>query len=184
VYKAQKRNIFMAIFSSKTTFLSFIYFFISVNFALSEEIGSVRTKFRLLTPNDSISVEAFDDPKIDGITCYLSRAKKGGAASWIGLQEDGSEASISCRQMGMIKIKEFFKQGEIVFQQSTSFIFKTMQVVRMFDFKRNAIIYLVYSNRVIEGSPQNAVTAVPIQDWNGIKSDITIMLPKNKSKTK
>lgn len=144
----------------------------------AEKIGSVRTKFRLLTPNDTISVQAFDDPKIDGITCYLSRAEKGGAASIIGFQEDTSDASISCRQMGAIKIKESFNQGEVVFKKNTSLIFKTMQVVRMFDEKRKAIIYLVYSDRLIDGSPQNSITAVPIQNWNGIDADVSVLEKK------
>jgi CreA protein len=172
----------MTILSFKNNFLAFIGLFIAINSAFSEEIGSVRTKFRLLTPNDTISVEAFDDPKIDGITCYLSRAKKGGAASLIGMQEDSADASISCRQMGVIKIKESFEPEEVVFKKSTSLVFKTMQVVRMFDVKRHAIIYLVYSNRIIDGSPQNAVTSVPVQDWNGTKADITVMLPQSNKK--
>ncbi|MFT6212972.1 MAG: CreA protein [Alphaproteobacteria bacterium] len=174
----------MFFFSYARSALFLIFFILSITPIYSEEISSVRTKFRLLTPNDKITVEAFDDPKIEGITCYLSRAKKGGAASIIGFQEDSADASISCRQMGVIKIKQTFKQGEVVFKKSTSLVFKTMQVVRMFDAKRKAIIYLVYSNRIIEGSPKNAVTVVPIQDWNGIKADMKIMLPDKETDKK
>lgn len=132
---------------------------------LAEPIGEVSTVFKWLGPNDKIVVEAFDDPKVDGVTCYLSRAKTGGVKGGLGLAEDRAEASIACRQVGPISFKGELKAGEEVFRERTSLVFKTMQVVRFFDEKRNTLVYLVYSDRVIEGSPQNAVTAIPILPW-------------------
>ncbi|MGF0333862.1 hypothetical protein CDR19_13095 [Ectopseudomonas toyotomiensis] len=133
--------------------------------ALAETIGEVSTVFKWVGPNDKIVVEAFDDPKVDGVTCYLSRAKTGGVKGGLGLAEDRAEASIACRQVGPIAFKGTLKDGEEVFKERTSLVFKTMQVVRFFDSKRNTLVYLVYSDRVIEGSPQNAVTAIPILPW-------------------
>lgn len=133
--------------------------------AQAEEIGEVSTVFKWVGPNDKIVVEAFDDPKVEGVTCYLSRAKTGGVKGGLGLAEDRAEASIACRQVGPIRFTGKLKDGEEVFKERTSLVFKTMQVVRFFDQKRNTLVYLVYSDRVIEGSPQNAVTAIPILPW-------------------
>jgi CreA protein len=133
--------------------------------ALAESIGEVSTVFKWFGPNDRIVVEAFDDPKVEGVTCYLSRAKTGGVSGGLGLAEDRAEASIACRQTGAIHFKEALKDGEEVFKERTSLVFKTMQVVRFHDRKRNTLVYLVYSDRIIEGSPQNAVTAIPIRPW-------------------
>lgn len=133
--------------------------------ALAETIGEVSTVFKWLGPNDKIVVEAFDDPKVDGVTCYLSRAKTGGVKGGLGLAEDRAEASLACRQVGPITFKGKLEDGEEVFKERTSLVFKTMQVVRFFDEQRNTLVYLVYSDRVIEGSPQNAVTAIPILPW-------------------
>ncbi|MEL7937311.1 CreA family protein [Pseudomonas delhiensis] len=132
----------------------------------AEEIGEVSTVFKWVGPNDKIVVEAFDDPKVEGVTCYLSRAKTGGVKGGLGLAEDRAEASIACRQVGPIRFAGELKDGEEVFKQRTSLVFKSMQVVRFFDKKRNALVYLVYSDRIIEGSPQNAVTAIPIMPWS------------------
>ncbi|MDY7566529.1 CreA family protein [Pseudomonas sp. RTC3] len=133
--------------------------------ASAEEIGQVSTVFKFVGPNDRIVVEAFDDPKVEGVTCYLSRAKTGGLKGGLGLAEDRAEASIACRQVGAIRFQEPLRDGEEVFKERTSLVFKTMQVVRFFDKKRNTLVYLVYSDRIIEGSPQNAVTAIPILPW-------------------
>ncbi|GLX14949.1 hypothetical protein Pstr01_31880 [Pseudomonas straminea] len=133
--------------------------------AMAEEIGQVSTVFKWLGPNDKIVVEAFDDPKVSGVTCYLSRAKTGGVKGGLGLAEDRAEASIACRQVGPISFAGELKDGDEVFRERTSLVFKTMQVVRFFDQKRNTLVYLVYSDRIIEGSPQNAVTAIPILPW-------------------
>ncbi|MNY45713.1 hypothetical protein D3C86_1808340 [compost metagenome] len=123
------------------------------------------TVFKLLGPNHKIVVEAFDDPKVEGVTCYLSRAKTGGIKGGLGLAEDRAEASIACRQVGPIRFREQLEDGEEVFKERTSLVFKSMQVVRFFDQKRNTLVYMVYSDRIIEGSPQNSVTAIPILAW-------------------
>jgi CreA protein len=133
--------------------------------ASAEQVGEVSTVFKFVGPNDRIVVEAFDDPKVEGVTCYLSRAKTGGVKGGLGLAEDRAEASIACRQVGAIRFAQPLKDGEEVFKERTSLVFKTMQVVRFFDTKRNTLVYLVYSDRMIEGSPQNAVTAIPILPW-------------------
>lgn len=133
--------------------------------ASAEVVGEVSTVFKMLGPNDKIVVEAFDDPKVAGVTCYLSRAKTGGVKGGLGLAEDRAEASIACRQVGPIEFRGTLKDGEEVFKERTSLVFKTMQVVRFFDKARNTLVYLVYSDRIIEGSPQNAVTAIPILPW-------------------
>jgi CreA protein len=131
----------------------------------AEEVGSVDTKFKVLGPDHKIVIEAFDDPKIEGITCYLSRSKKGGLKGMVGLAEETSDASLSCHQVGPIRQVGELKEGERVFSESRSLIFKKLQVVRFFDKKRQAYIYLAYSDRVIEGSPQNAISTVAIQSW-------------------
>ena len=131
----------------------------------AETIGEVSTVFKLLGPNHKIVVEAFDDPKVEGVTCYLSRAKTGGIKGGLGLAEDRAEASIACRQVGPIRFREQLEDGDEVFKERTSLVFKTMQVVRFFDEKRNTLVYMVYSDRIIEGSPQNSVTAIPILPW-------------------
>ena len=130
--------------------------------ASAEEIGKVDTRFRLLTPDDTVRIEVFDDPKIEGIACYLSRAKTGGVKGAIGVAEDTSDASLDCRQTGPVRFLRSFEDGEKVFSERRSLIFKELQVVRYCDAARNVVIYLVYSDRVIEGSPKNSVSAVPI----------------------
>ncbi|WP_028300060.1 CreA family protein [Oceanospirillum beijerinckii] len=131
----------------------------------AEEIGSVSTVFKMLGANHKIVIEAFDDPKIDGISCWLSRPKTGGIKGSLGLAEDRSDGSIACRQIGPIEIKDELENGEKVFNKRTSLIFKSMQVVRFFDKKRNTLIYLVYSDKIVEGSPKNSISVVPIQPW-------------------
>ena len=136
--------------------------FLFVSSAFAEEIGSVSTVFKLLGPNDKIVIEAFDDPKVDGVTCHLSRAKKGGVSGAVGFATDTSDAAIACRQIGPITIKEELKDGDPVFNKRTSVLFKTIQVVRFFDKKRNVLVYLVYSDKLIDGSPKNSISTVPI----------------------
>ena len=138
----------------------------SATILIAEEIGSVSTVFKLLGPNDKIVIEAFDDPKVDGVTCHLSRAKKGGVTGAVGLATDTSDAAIACRQVGPITIKEELKDGEPVFNKRTSVLFKTMQVVRFLDKTRNVLVYLVYSDKLIDGSPKNSISTVPIiKNW-------------------
>ncbi|WP_163833227.1 CreA family protein [Spartinivicinus ruber] len=134
-----------------------------------EIVGKVSTTFKLLGANDKIVIEAFDDPDVSGVTCYLSRAKKGGVSGSLGLAEDTSDASIACRQVGPIQLSDELKAGKLdgeqVFKKRTSVLFKTMQVVRFYDPKRQVIIYLTYSDKLVEGSPKNSVTAVPVLPW-------------------
>ena len=137
----------------------------------ADQIGSVSTRFKWLGPNDKIVVEAFDDEEVPGVACYLSRAKTGGISGAVGVAEDTSDASIACRQVGPIRLPEDVRagrrDGEEVFKKRTSLLFKSMQVVRFFDARRNVLVYLTYSDRIIEGSPKNSISVVPIQPWPG-----------------
>jgi CreA protein len=127
--------------------------------------GAVSTKFRLFGPNDKIVVDGFDDPKVEGVACHISRAQTGGFKGGLGVAEDTSDASIACRQIGPIKIKGELKDGERVFDERRSLLFKTLQVVRFFDRERNVLVYVTYSDRIIEGSPKNSISSVPIMGW-------------------
>ncbi len=133
-----------------------------VSTASAQKIGSVDTVFKLIGPDHKIVVEAYDDPKVTGVTCYVSRAKTGGIKGGLGLAEDKAEASISCRQVGEISFQKPLPQQEEVFNQSLSILFKKLRIVRMVDVERNTLVYLTYSDKLIEGSPQNSVTAVPV----------------------
>lgn len=128
----------------------------------AESIGEVDTVFKWIGPDHKIVVEAYDDPKVTGVTCYVSRAKTGGIKGALGLAEDRSEASIACRQVGPIAIAKPLPQQEEVFSERISLVFKKLRIVRMVDAKRNTLVYLTYAERLIEGSPQNSVTAVPV----------------------
>lgn len=131
----------------------------------AQEIGSVDTAFQWVGPNHKIVIEAFDDPKIDGVTCYVSRSKTGGVKGGLGLAQDTSDASLACRQTGPINIKEKFKEGEEVFTESRSLLFKKMRVVRFLDKPRNTLVYLVYTDKLVEGSPKNSLSAVAMMPW-------------------
>jgi len=128
----------------------------------AESIGEVDTVFKLLGPDHKIVVDAYDDPKVDGVTCYVSRAKTGGIKGGLGLAEDKAEASIACRQVGPIAIPKPLETKEEMFSERISLVFKKLRVVRMVDRKRNSLVYLTYSDRVIEGSPQNSVAVVAV----------------------
>ena len=130
--------------------------------ARAEAIGSVDTVFKLIGPDHKIVVDGYDDPKVGGVTCYVSRAKTGGIKGVVGLAEDKAEASIACRQVGPVSFPKPLPVQEEVFSERISLLFKKLRVVRMVDKTRNTLVYLTYSDRVIEGSPQNSVTAVPI----------------------
>ncbi|MBV8617536.1 MAG: CreA family protein [Curvibacter sp.] len=125
-------------------------------------VGDVSTAFQLIGPNHKIVVEAYDDPLVDGVTCFVSRARTGGISGALGLAEDKAEASIACRQVGPIAFKAPLKQEDEVFSERMSFLFKRLRVVRMVDAKRNALVYLTYSDKLVDGSPQNSVTAVAV----------------------
>lgn len=130
--------------------------------ARAEPIGEVDTVFKLIGPDHKIVVDAHDDPKVAGVTCYVSRAKTGGIKGAVGLAEDKAQASIACRQVGPLVFREPLKRQEEMFSERISLVFKKLRVVRMVDPKRNALVYLTYSDRLIEGSPQNSVTVVAV----------------------
>jgi len=130
--------------------------------ASAEQIGEVDTVFKLLGPDHKIVVDAHDDPKVGGVTCYVSRAKTGGIKGGLGLAEDKSEASIDCKQVGPLTFAGPLADKEEIFTERISLVFKKIRVVRMVDRKRNALVYLTYSDRLIEGSPQNSVTAIAV----------------------
>ncbi len=136
--------------------------------ARAEQIGSVDTVFKMFGPDHKIVVEAFDDPDVKNVTCYVSRAKTGGIKGGLGLAEDTSDAAISCQQVGPIELSDKIKNGKAGrggFQKRTSLIFKSLQVVRFYDEKRNTLAYLAYSDKVVDGSPKNAISAVPVMPW-------------------
>ncbi len=128
----------------------------------AQTIGEVDTVFKFIGPDHKIVVDAHDDPKVKGITCYMSRAKTGGLKGAVGLAEDRSEASIDCRQVGPVSFVKPLPVQEEVFSERISLIFKKIRIVRMVDAPRNTLVYLTYSDRVIEGSPQNSVASVPV----------------------
>ena len=128
----------------------------------AEPVGEVDTAFQFIGPDHKIVVDAHDDPKVSGITCYVARAKTGGIKGALGVAEDKAEASIDCKQVGPIAFTGPLPDKEDMFNERISLVFKKIRVVRMVDRKRNALVYLTYSDRVIEGSPQNSVTAVPV----------------------
>ncbi|MCR9276411.1 MAG: CreA family protein [Pseudomonadaceae bacterium] len=148
-----------------TTNVAFLLLSLGGFAADAREIGSVDTKFNLLSPDDSINLAVFDDPKVEGVACYISRAQKGGYRGALGLAEDTSDASIACRQVGPVTIKEPIENGESVFRERRSLVFKSLKVLRYCDPVHNALVYLAYSERVIEGSPKNSISAVAIQRW-------------------
>lgn len=139
--------------------------------AAAEKLGDVSTTFRLIGPNNKIVVEVFDDPKVAGVSCYLSRARTGGVSGALGLAEDKAEASVSCRQVGALAFRGKLPRQEEVFSERASILFKRVRVVRMVDQRRNALVYLVYSDRLIDGSPNNSVTAVPVPAQQSIPLD-------------
>jgi CreA protein len=131
----------------------------------AEQIGEVTTAIRILGANHRIVVEAFDDPKVEGVSCFISRARTGGISGSLGLAEDTSDAAIECAQTGPVKFRDELEEGEEVFSRRASILFKHVQVVRFFDKARNALVYLTYSDKLIEGSPKNSISAVVIRDW-------------------
>jgi len=128
------------------------------------------TVFKLLSPDDKLATYSIDDPEVEGVACYFTVPEKGGYKGWLGLAEQVSDISLSCRQIGPIRIKAKFEQGEDMFRQRRSLFFKKMQIVRGCDVKRNVLVYMVYSDRLIEGSPKNSTSAVPIMPWGAADS--------------
>ena len=123
------------------------------------------TVFRLMSPNDKLATYAIDDPAVDGVACHFTVPERGGWKGWAGLAEEVSDISLACRQVGPIKFTSKFEQGDDVFRKRRSLLFKKMQIVRGCDVKRNVLVYMVYSDRLIEGSPKNSTSTVPIMPW-------------------
>ncbi|MEK7321823.1 MAG: CreA family protein [Pseudomonadota bacterium] len=132
-----------------------------INAATAQEIGSVNTEWKLMGSHQLV-VEAYDDPQVEGVTCYVSKPERGGVAGAVGVAEEVSDVSIACRQVGPIRFKEALPMQEDVFTERRSLIFKTLHLVRMVDTARNVLVYLTYTDKIIKGSPKNSVTAVPI----------------------
>jgi CreA protein len=123
------------------------------------------TVFKWLSPNDKLGTYGLDDPEIDGVACHFTVPEKGGFKGWLGLAEEVSDISLACRQVGPIRFKTKFTQGDDMFRQRRSLFFKKMQIVRGCDTKRNVLVYMVYSDKLIEGSPKNSTSSVPIMPW-------------------
>lgn len=123
------------------------------------------TVWKFLSPDHKLGTYAIDDPDVEGVTCYFTVPEKGGWIGWLGLAEELSNASLSCRQVGPIKFKRKTRQGDEAFSQRRSLIFKRMQIVRGCDARRNVLVYLVYTDKIIEGSPENSTSSVPISPW-------------------
>jgi CreA protein len=123
------------------------------------------TVFKWLTPNDKLATYGLDDPEVEGVACHFTVPERGGLKGWIGVAEEVSDISLACRQVGPIRFKQKFSQGEDMFRQRRSLFFKKMQIVRGCDVKRNVLVYMVYSDKIIEGSPKNSTSSVPIMPW-------------------
>lgn len=145
----------------------------TINSALADQVGWVDRVFKLVGPDHKIVMEAFDDPDVKNVTCYISRAKTGGVKVGLGLAEDTADAAIYCQQVGPIALSDKIingkAEGSVVFQKRTSLVFKKLQIVRFCDAKRNTLVYLSYPDRVVDDSPKNSLSAVPIIPWGEVK---------------
>ena len=130
------------------------------------------TVFKWLTPNDKLATYGLDDPAVEGVACHFTAPERGGVKGWLGLAEEVSDISLACRQTGPIRFKEKFEQGDDMFRQRRSLFFKKMQIVRGCDIKRNVLVYMVYSDRIIEGSPKNSTSSVPIMPWGAADANV------------
>lgn len=136
--------------------------------AYAEDLACVSTTFRLIGANDKVCVSAFDDPKVPGVTCHISQARTGGIGGSLGLAEDPSRFSIACRQIGPINVElDKLSDREQVYSERTSIFFKRTHVYRVVDKKRNTLVYLAISDKLVEGSPQNSISSVPVMPWAG-----------------
>ena len=133
-----------------------------------ELIFKKTTVWRLLSPDAKLATYAIDDPLVEGVACHFTVPEIGGWAGWAGFAEERSETSLACRQIGPISFKGKFDQGEEMYRQRRSLFFKKMQIVRGCDAKRNVLVYLSYTDKLIEGSPQNSTSTVPIMPWGSL----------------
>lgn len=142
----------------------------------NRQIGEANTKFNFLTPNDKIKIESFSDPQVSGITCYVSYAKKGGVKSLVNMEEDRSNSSLDCVKTGLIEFDEQMVSSEKsyeVFKRSASFAFKTTQVIRYYDSLNKSFIYMIYSDKIIEGSPENSIAAISCGETKQTVTDVS-----------
>ncbi|WP_230531797.1 CreA family protein [Microvirga roseola] len=123
------------------------------------------TVWRALTPDDKLAIYGIDDPLVEGVACHYTTPERGGLSGTFGVAEEVSDISLACRQVGPVRFKQKFGQGDVVFSERRSLIFKKMQIVRGCDAKRNTLVYMVYSDRPIEGSPKNSTSTVPLMPW-------------------
>jgi CreA protein len=130
------------------------------------------TVFKWVSPNDKLATYGVDDPEIEGVACHFTVPEKGGFTGWLGIAEEVSDISLACRQVGPIKFKGKLEQGDDMFRQRRSLFFKKMQIVRGCDAKRNTLVYMVYSDKLIEGSPKNSTSTVPIMPWGASDTSI------------
>lgn len=131
-----------------------------------DRIGAVSTTFRLMSPNDKVVIERYDDPKVENVSCYLSRAETGGWSGAMGLAEDPSRFSIACRATGIVGLREEIptdEDGEVVFSENTSILFKELRISRFYDTQKDVLVYLVWSTKLIDGSPYNSISVVPVR---------------------
>lgn len=133
--------------------------------AAADEVGCVTTAWKLLGANHKVCVEAFDDPKVPGVTCHISQARTGGVKGTLGLAEDPSQFSLACRQTGPITLPAKLPDSEQVFSQGTSLFFKSTDITRLWDKQHNTLVYLAISRKIIEGAPANSISTVPVMPW-------------------
>lgn len=153
----------------RVTLLLFAWLVWPVSLALAADepdlIFRRSTVFKLLSPNDKLATYGVDDPEVDGVACHFTVPEKGGYTGWLGLAEQVSDISLACRQVGPIRFKGKMEQAADMFRQRRSLFFKKMQIVRGCDAKRNVLVYMVYSDKLIEGSPKNSTSSVPVMPW-------------------
>jgi CreA protein len=125
-------------------------------------IDAINTNFRWLGPDDKIVVERYDDPKIANVSCYMSRAETGGIKGGLGFAEDPSRFSIACRAVGPIAVPPDLRKSEVIAFASASLFFKTFQIHRAVDAEKNVLVYTVVSTKLINGSPFNSISVVPV----------------------
>jgi len=123
------------------------------------------TVLKWVSPNDKLATYGIDDPEVEGVACHFTVPEKGGFTGWLGIAEQVSDISLACRQIGPIRFKDKLEQGDDMFRERRSLFFKKMQIVRGCDAKRNTLVYMVYSDKLIEGSPKNSTSTVPIMPW-------------------
>ena len=147
-------------------FLASILFLSSPGVARADDLACVSTTFNLLSPNDKVCVSDFEDPKVAGVVCHISQARKGGWGQALGLNEDPSNFSVACRQIGPIAVElDKLPQSEEAFSERTSIFFKATRIYRLVDKKHNTLVYLAISSKIINGSPANSISTVPVMPW-------------------